>query len=207
MNKLNIIRTLNNLQDNGSTLYTNAILKRCAEENIEVEIYEIDNQVELNFICGLQTPYIVMQPCEFIVPNTPFNMETHLTAEVICDMCKEIRKETHWKLNVLVVNRSKLIGRPLGNMLLDNDFTIMIAHSQTDKFDLDSMIKASDVVVLATGKDMSKLDLSCTSVIDISNDYKLGNKQYIKQYLDRKETGTRTIDKLISKIKNIKVGL
>lgn len=207
MNKLNIIRTQTNLQDKDSTLYTKAILKRCAEENIEVEIYEVDNQVELNFICSLHIPYIVMQPCEFTIPNTPFNMETHLTAEVVCDMCKEIYGNNPDKQNVLILNRSELIGKPLRNLLLDNNFSVMIAHSKTNEQTLHKMFTIADIVVLATSKNLSHLDIRNSNVIDISNDYKHGNKQYITLYIDRKETGSRTIDKLIRKIENIKAGL
>ncbi|MBM4223137.1 MAG: bifunctional 5,10-methylenetetrahydrofolate dehydrogenase/5,10-methenyltetrahydrofolate cyclohydrolase [Gammaproteobacteria bacterium] len=51
--------------------------------------------------------------------------------------------------NVLVVGRSCLVGRPMALCLLNADATPTIAHSHTQ--DLTSLIRANDIIVLATG--------------------------------------------------------
>jgi methylenetetrahydrofolate dehydrogenase (NADP+)/methenyltetrahydrofolate cyclohydrolase len=53
-------------------------------------------------------------------------------------------------LNVLVIGRSHLVGRPLAKMLTDEDCTVTLAHSKTKN--LFEYMKSSDVVVSAVGK-------------------------------------------------------
>ncbi len=208
MNKLNIIRSIENLKDNGSNLYTKAIQNRCNLENINTKISIVSNQEELDFITSLQNPYIIMQPCELNISdyiNDKYNMEKSLTANAVLDICKEtivLGILGTMEKNVLIINRSSLIGRPLSNLLLDNDFTVMVAHSKTNSFSLKEMINTSDIIVLATGQDMTYLNLNNKVVIDISNDYRNNNKK-LTRYYDRKEVGKRTIDKLIHNIKNM----
>ena len=50
----------------------------------------------------------------------------------------------------VVVGRSRLVGRPLALLLLQNHATVTIAHSQT--IDLPSITRTADIVVAATGK-------------------------------------------------------
>ena len=50
----------------------------------------------------------------------------------------------------VVVGRSRLVGRPLALLLLQNHATITIAHSQT--IDLPSITRTADILVAATGK-------------------------------------------------------
>lgn len=51
--------------------------------------------------------------------------------------------------DVCVVGRSRLIGKPLAKMLLDNDCTVTVCHSRTN--DLKKHTSEADIVVLATG--------------------------------------------------------
>jgi methylenetetrahydrofolate dehydrogenase (NADP+)/methenyltetrahydrofolate cyclohydrolase len=53
-------------------------------------------------------------------------------------------------LNVLVIGRSNLVGKPLARMLTDEDCTVTLAHSKTKR--LFDRMNCSDVVVSAIGK-------------------------------------------------------
>lgn len=52
--------------------------------------------------------------------------------------------------NVVVINRSMVVGKPLAMMLLNENATVTICHSRTK--DLDLIAKRADVVVTALGK-------------------------------------------------------
>lgn len=51
--------------------------------------------------------------------------------------------------DVLIINRSNIVGRPLANLLLDKDATITIAHSKTNN--LVDKIKSHDIIITAVG--------------------------------------------------------
>lgn len=53
-------------------------------------------------------------------------------------------------LNVLIIGRSNLVGKPLAKMLLDKDCTVTVAHSKTKR--LYEHMNSADVVVSAVGK-------------------------------------------------------
>jgi methylenetetrahydrofolate dehydrogenase (NADP+) / methenyltetrahydrofolate cyclohydrolase len=50
----------------------------------------------------------------------------------------------------IVVGRSRLVGRPLALLLLQNHATVTITHSKTH--DLDALTRTADILVAATGK-------------------------------------------------------
>lgn len=52
--------------------------------------------------------------------------------------------------NVLVINRSLTVGRPLVDMLLNRDATVTVAHSKTHN--IDKLIEESEIIFLAVGK-------------------------------------------------------
>ena len=60
-------------------------------------------------------------------------------------------------LDVLIIGRSKLVGKPLARMLTDEDCTVTLAHSKTNC--LYGHIQRADVVISAVGK-AKKFDLS-----------------------------------------------
>ena len=51
--------------------------------------------------------------------------------------------------HVVVVGRSKNVGRPIANLLLSKDATVTICHSKTD--DLGSYTKSADILISACG--------------------------------------------------------
>ena len=54
--------------------------------------------------------------------------------------------------DVLVIGRSHLVGRPLAQMLIDEDCTVTVAHSKTKPHELLDYLHYSDIVVSAVGK-------------------------------------------------------
>lgn len=52
--------------------------------------------------------------------------------------------------DILIINRSNLIGKPLIHMLISEDATVTIAHSKTKN--LDEKIKSSDIIISGIGK-------------------------------------------------------
>jgi len=52
--------------------------------------------------------------------------------------------------NVILINRSFIIGKPLIGLLLNRDATITVCHSKTDK--IDSYINMADILITAVGK-------------------------------------------------------
>ena len=54
--------------------------------------------------------------------------------------------------NALVIGRSEIVGKPLAQLLLNENCTVTIAHSKTSKRDLKYNIQASDIVFTAIDK-------------------------------------------------------
>lgn len=54
--------------------------------------------------------------------------------------------------NVLVINRSDLIGKPLVKLLEQRNATVTLAHSKTNKEELVLAMRRSDIVITATGQ-------------------------------------------------------
>lgn len=54
--------------------------------------------------------------------------------------------------HVVIINRSKLVGRPLAKLLLDAHCTVSVCHSATPPWVLDSMLEGADIVVCAVGQ-------------------------------------------------------
>lgn len=51
--------------------------------------------------------------------------------------------------NALVVGRSNIVGKPIAQMLLDEDATVTLAHSKTEN--LDHLLDSADIVIAAVG--------------------------------------------------------
>jgi methylenetetrahydrofolate dehydrogenase (NADP+)/methenyltetrahydrofolate cyclohydrolase len=75
-----------------------------------------------------------------IVPCTPLGCLI-LLRDVVPNMAGK---------RALVIGRSNIVGKPMAQLLLQNDCTVTIAHSRTK--DLASICAASDIVVAAIGR-------------------------------------------------------
>lgn len=190
---LKIIRDDKNLDNKFANLFVKAIIRQCKKENINYDIVIIDKDYPVIPTIDVN-PSIIIEPYSYVKPKLYDNIDTNTTAEVIKDICiiHEFSK------NVLIINRSDLIGRPLANMLLDNDKTVTIAHSKT--IDIQRQIDLHDIIVVATG---NKMDYKFRNkiVIDISNDVSLANV-YNSIVYNMKYVGDRTVEKIVEKARN-----
>ena len=53
--------------------------------------------------------------------------------------------------NVVVVGRSKIVGRPMARMLLDRNCTVSVVHSKTKHLDKVKLLERADLVIVAAG--------------------------------------------------------
>lgn len=92
--------------------------------------------------------------------------------------------------DILIINRSNIIGKPLLNMLIDNDATVTMAHSKTKN--LEEKIKNYDIVVSAIGRAnyFKKIEFKKHSIlIDLGISEKDGKYygDFDYKYLENKE--------------------
>lgn len=71
------------------------------------------------------------------------------TSEAVIETLKYYNIELKGS-NIVIINRSMVVGKPLSMMLLSEDATITIAHSKTKN--LSSITKNADIVITAIGK-------------------------------------------------------
>ena len=91
-------------------------------------------------------------------PCTPLGMMTFINEKKLID--KPYKR-------ALVIGRSELVGKPMAQLLLDNDYTVTIAHSKTGMHTIHKMAAEADLVVCAVGKEKF---LDCTHVNGIVMD-------------------------------------
>jgi methylenetetrahydrofolate dehydrogenase (NADP+)/methenyltetrahydrofolate cyclohydrolase len=77
---------------------------------------------------------------EGFIPNTPAG---------ILEMLKRSNIDVKGK-DVVIVNRSKIVGRPLMVLLINNDATVTVCHTKTK--DIKSHTSRADILVAAVGK-------------------------------------------------------
>ena len=97
--------------------------------------------------------------------------------------------------NVLVINKSTLVGKPLALMLIEKGATVTIAHSKT--IDLNQKLKNFDIIISAVGKkDLIKFEdvNEDTILVDIGVS-RIDGKIYgdIEERLKERNTSTPTI--------------
>lgn len=77
---------------------------------------------------------------ECILPCTPKGIIT---------MLKSVNVDIKGK-NAVVIGRSNIVGKPVAQLLLDNDATVTICHSKTKN--MADIIKRADIVIAAVGR-------------------------------------------------------
>ncbi|MEG0855141.1 MAG: bifunctional 5,10-methylenetetrahydrofolate dehydrogenase/5,10-methenyltetrahydrofolate cyclohydrolase [Terrisporobacter sp.] len=90
------------------------------------------------------------------------------TPRGIITLLKEFKIDIEGQ-DVLIINRSNIVGKPLSQLFLNENATVTIAHSKTKN--LKEKIKLSDIVVTAVGKSnfLRSEDFSpSTTIIDVS---------------------------------------
>lgn len=120
-------------------------------------------------------------------PCTPLGIMTFLNDEKLVD-------KPHKK--ALVIGRSELVGRPMAKLLLDNDYTVTVAHSKSGKEEIQRLAEEADLVVCAVGKERF---LDCTHingvVMDVGINFDVNGKMCGDCY-----TGERTTADLRSPV-------
>lgn len=91
-------------------------------------------------------------------PCTPLGMMTFINEKRLID--KPFKK-------ALVIGRSELVGKPMAQLLLDNDYTVTIAHSKSGMYTIQRMAEQVDLVICAVGKEKF---LDCTHINGIVMD-------------------------------------
>ena len=101
-----------------------------------------------------------------LIPCTPLG---------ILKMIKSTGEKIDGKL-ALVIGRSNIVGKPISTLLLQNNATVIIAHSKTKN--LDSLLEQADIIVscvgsahFLTGEEKVK---ETVTIIDVGNNYKDG---------------------------------
>lgn len=54
--------------------------------------------------------------------------------------------------NVVIIGRSKIVGKPLANMMIDAHATVVVCHSKTPFSDIIRYCENADIVVSAVGQ-------------------------------------------------------
>lgn len=111
---------------------------------------------------GLNTDAALLQidPLKDVDGLHPFNLGMILTGQpslIPCTPFGIIRALKSLQINLkglrgIVLGRSRLVGKPIAELLLNEDITVTIAHSKTPKNELIQIIKQSDLVIAAIGK-------------------------------------------------------
>ena len=119
-----------------------------------------------------------------LIPCTPLG---------ILEMIKSTGEEIDGKL-ALVIGRSNIVGKPISTLLLQNNATVITAHSKTKN--LDSLLEQADIIVscvgsahFLTGEEKVK---ETVTIIDVGNNYK-----------DGKLVGDVNLENFIGKVKYI----
>jgi len=119
-----------------------------------------------------------------LIPCTPLG---------ILEMIKSTGEEIDGKL-ALVIGRSNIVGKPISTLLLQNNATVITAHSKTKN--LDSLLEQADIIVscvgsahFLTGEEKVK---ETVTIIDVGNNYK-----------DDKLVGDVNLENFMGKVKYI----
>ena len=119
-----------------------------------------------------------------LIPCTPLG---------ILEMIKSTGDEIDGKL-ALVIGRSNIVGKPISTLLLQNNATVITAHSKTKN--LDSLLEQADIIIscvgsahFLTGEEKVK---ETVTIIDVGNNYK-----------DGKLVGDVNLENFIGKVKYI----
>lgn len=151
---INKIKELNNDEYVNGIIVQLPIPERYNEKRI---VNSIINSKDVDGLTDINTGRLVNGK-KTLVPCTPLGIITLL---------KKYEIELEGK-DVVIVGRSKLVGKPLLNLLLNEDATVTVCHKKTK--DLKEKTKQADILIVAAGcpnlitEDMVKKD---AVVIDV----------------------------------------
>lgn len=115
----------------------------------EMDVFEITNAVkytkDVDGFTAMNTgllPLLGIGNGTNIIPCTPFG---------ILSMLKTYHIETNGK-NCVIVGRSNIVGKPMAQLMLNEDATVTVCHSHTKN--LKEICKQADILICAIGKPM-----------------------------------------------------
>lgn len=172
----------------------NSILKMADEMEIDVDIRVANSSEEFASIISQPIPTLVLQPCEYHM-EPKYNAEMNQTARVCARFIKENVSTSE---KVLIISRSRLIGRPLANILLDYNYTVTIAHSQTENL-RDLTMDYNAIVVAAGNKSVANnICLTRGFIVDVADDLAGGaHDQFCEQRIGMRQIGQETTKMLL----------
>ena len=190
--KLEIILSVDAMNEKGARLFANAIKKKLTKIGLE---YSVLAHPTLN------NPYILISPT-----SLPSKYKDHIlqldqftTADVIEDLIKASGVK-----EVTIFGFGDVVGKPLTRRLDFCDVEYNIVRSNTIQDDIDSFLSTSELVVLCAPFDMKlDYDFSNKIVIDAGNNSVNDNSKLKFNY---REIGKLTVNKLVDKYKDILEG-
>lgn len=132
---INKIKELNNDEYVNGIIVQLPIPEKYNEKRI---LNTIINSKDVDGLTDINTGRLVNGK-KTLVPCTPLGIMTLL---------KKYEIELEGK-NVVIIGRSKLVGRPLSSLMLNENATVTICHSKTT--DLTEYTKNADIIVVAAG--------------------------------------------------------
>lgn len=158
---------IRNSDDKASERYVRNKIKDCDEVGIHADEFFINttNDSYAQYMASMLTRHyqgvIVQLPAAIKHPDALFTMEQDVdgfinpnvvpcTPKGIMDYLEYCGYTDFSGMNVLIINRSDIVGRPLAKQFLDKNATTIVAHSKTR--DLKQLMAAAHIIVTAVGK-------------------------------------------------------
>src|SRR5690625_2627409 len=174
-----LIQTISNLNEN-DTVHGILVQLPLPEHINEQKIIEtIDPKKDVDGFHPTNIGRIIVRKKSFL-PCTPYGIIKMLQSENISIEGK----------HVVVVGRSNIVGKPMGQLLLNENATVTYCHSRTK--DIQKYTKQADIIIVAIGK---------ANAIDAS--YIKENAVVIDVGVNRTESGKLTGDVHFDDVKNI----
>lgn len=159
---LNVIEKLNNDSEVHGILVQLPLPKHIDAEQI---LNAVSPQKDVDGFHPINVGKLVIGEAK-LIPCTPLG---------ILKMIKSTEEKIDGKL-ALVIGRSNIVGKPISTLLLQNNATVITAHSKTKN--LDSLLEQADIIVscvgsahFLTGEEKVK---ETVTIIDVGNNYKDG---------------------------------
>lgn len=134
---LNIINDLNNAEDVHGILVQLPLPDHIIEQKV---IEAIDPQKDVDGFHPINIGRMIVGQDSFL-PCTPFGIVMMLKS-------RKIQIEGQ---HVVVIGRSNIVGKPMGQLLLNENATVTYCHSRTK--DLKAMTQMADILIVAVGKE------------------------------------------------------
>lgn len=163
------IYIFNKNNDKANETYVNSKVKHCLESGIQPIV--INDEVykgTTEYILPYTTNICLVQKCDDFERELDklYNMDDPRLIDIeylrtnphkvctpagIVNMLKEKYNYEFKGKTAVIINRGNIIGKPLAQLLLDEDSTIIIAHSKTPKHNLKKLCQQADIIFVGVG--------------------------------------------------------